>query len=105
MIREFGDCGPFIEYYDEKKHKELNSSQFVCVLFPLTEHLTLVTVSERVKLAIYDTVIIKNGIPWSLDADCYILIEDRIEALGDKPLDVVEGNDDGKPQSHKPMIS
>lgn len=70
MIREFGDCGPFIEYYDEKKHKELNSSQFVCVLFPLTEHLTLVTVSERVKLAIYDTVIIKNGIPWSLDADC-----------------------------------
>ena len=30
-----------------------------------------------------------------------ILIEDRIETLGDEPLDVVEGYDDGKAQSHK----
>jgi hypothetical protein len=30
-----------------------------------------------------------------------ILTEDRIETLGDEPLDVVKGYDDGKAQSHK----
>lgn len=70
MIRKFGDCGPFIEYFDIKKHREMKASQFVCVLFPLTDRLTMITETERIKMALYDTVIIKNGVPWSLDSDC-----------------------------------
>ena len=34
-----------------------------------------------------------------------VLIENRIETLGDEPLDIVEGNDDGQAQTHGSMNS